>query len=308
MRKRWRIFLIFEVMFLVSVLTAGIAQQPAGSRTKLILLGTGTPNSEPDKSGPAVAVVVDTVAYLVDCGPGVVRRAVQAYQEKKIEALKPSRLRLVFITHLHSDHTLGYPDLILSPWVLDRSVPLEAYGPPGLRNMTEHLLKAYQQDIYVRLFGLQPISREGYRVRVHEIREGTVYRDDAVEVQAFEVQHGSWPYAFGYKFITPDRVIVISGDTAPCEKLVRFAKGCDILVHEVYSAAKFRQRPAKWQRYHSANHTSAEQLGKLAERIAPGLLVLYHQLYWGASDEELVREVKRHFSGSVVSGQDLQIF
>ena len=280
----------------------------AAASTQLVLLGTGTPNCEPDRAGPAVAIIVDGVAYLVDCGPGVVRRAVAAFQEKKLEALKPERLGYVFITHLHSDHTLGYPDLIFSPWVLGRDKPLQAYGPPGLKKMTRHLLKAYQEDISVRLYGLQPVNREGYQVRVHEVKEGLVFQDERVKVEAFPVRHGAWPYAYGYRFQSRDKVIVVSGDTRPCPELKVYARGCDILVHEVYSAAKLKERSLEWQRYHQANHTSGEELGKIAQEVKPGLLVLTHQLYWGATDEELIQEVKAYFPGPVVSGRDLMVF
>ncbi|RLE00584.1 MAG: MBL fold metallo-hydrolase [Candidatus Aminicenantes bacterium] len=289
-------------------LKASEAQAAATVGTRLVLLGTGTPNCEPDRAGPALAVIVDDVAYLVDCGPGVVRRAVAASKKKGLEALKPANLLYLFITHLHSDHTLGYPDLILSPWVLGRAKPLEVYGPPGLKKMTRHLLKAYQEDISVRLLGLQPANREGYQVHVQEIKPGLVFQDERVKVEAFPVKHESWPYAFGYRFESRDKVIVISGDTRPCEELIASARGCDILVHEVYSAAKLKEKPLEWQRYHRASHTSGEELGKIAREVKPGLLVLVHQLYWGASDEELLQEVRRYFSGRVVSGRDLMVF
>jgi len=273
--------------------------------TRLVLLGTGTPNADPERSGPAVAVVVNGASYLVDCGPGVVRRAAAAAKRQGLSALEPPNLKRVFITHLHSDHTVGLPDLMLTPWVLERSEPLDVYGPPGVAAMTEHILKAYEQDIHVRLDGAQPATAEGYMVRAYEIAAGWVYQDANVRVKAFEVKHGSWPHAFGFRFETADRIIVISGDTAPCESLVENARRCDVLVHEVYSQAGFATRPAAWQRYHAAFHTSSRQLGEMAARIKPGVLILYHQLFWGTTDEELVREVRRTYAGEVVSGCDL---
>ena len=108
--------------------------------TKLVLLGTGTPNACPDASGPSSAVVVGDRAYLVDFGPGVVRQAAKAYRNG-IDALRPDRLVTAFCTHLHTDHTAGYPDLIFTPWVLERKEPLRVFGPKGIRDMTEHLLQ-----------------------------------------------------------------------------------------------------------------------------------------------------------------------
>ena len=160
--------------------------------SQIVLLGTGTPNADPERSGPALAVVVNQTPYIVDAGPGVVRRAAAAYQAGVL-GLEVSNLKRAFITHLHSDHTAGYADLILTPWVLGRRGPLEVYGPPGIRAMTEHLLAAYQEDIRQRLDGLEPANETGYIVQAHEIGPGVIYRDENVSVEAFAVNHGSWP-------------------------------------------------------------------------------------------------------------------
>lgn len=283
------------------------ATLPPAPRTRLVLLGTGTPNAEPDRSGPALAVVVDDTAYVVDVGPGVVRRAAAA-AAKGFEALSPGRLRIGFVTHLHSDHTAGYADFILTPAVLERDAPLLMMGPPGLKAMTDQLLAAYAQDIDIRLHGLEPAKPAGYDVRVRELQPGDSFEDARVTVTAVPVRHGNWRYAYGYRFRTPDRTIVISGDCAPTEALATACAGCDILVHEVYSDAGFRTRPPEWQKYHAAFHTSARELGELARRARPRLLVLYHQLYWGTPDDELVKEVRAVYDGAVVSGRDLDVF
>ncbi len=276
----------------------------AAPATQVILLGTGTPNADPDRSGPAVAVVVNETPYLVDCGPGIVRRAAAA-KRKGVTGLDAPNLERVFITHLHSDHTLGLPDLIFTPWVLGRDTPLEIYGPPGTSEMAEHLVAAYRQDIRIRIDGLEPANPNGYQVNVHEIEPGIVYRDDNVIVKAFPVRHGSWKHAFGYRFETADRTIVISGDTAPCQSLIDHAEGCDILIHEVYSAKAFKERPPEWQRYHAAFHTSTKELAEIATRVRPGLLVLTHQLFWGTTEGDLLAEIRESYDGPVVSGRDL---
>ena len=279
----------------------------AQSSTQVVLLGTGTPNADPERWGPGVAVVVNGKPYLVDAGPGVVRRAAAA-QRKGIQALAAPNLGIVFITHLHSDHTLGLPDLMLSPWVLDRATPLEVYGPQGVRAMTDHLLEAYREDISVRLYGLEPGNAEGYKVNAHEVAEGVIYQDANVRVRAFAVRHGSWPYAYGYRFETRDRTVVVSGDAAPSESIVEHCQGCDVLVHEVYSAVGFRQRPPEWQRYHASFHTSTVELAELAGRARPKLLVLYHQLFMGVTEEQLLAEIRALYSGEVASGKDLDVF
>jgi ribonuclease BN (tRNA processing enzyme) len=277
-----------------------------GTSSTIVLLGTGTPNAEPERSGPSVAIVVGETPYIVDCGPGVVRRATAAL-EVGIEALEPRKLTRLFLTHLHSDHTAGYPDLILTPWVLDRQEPLVVYGPPGTRSMTEHILAAHSEDIKDRLSGLEPIEQESHLVQAHEIETGLVYDDSMVSVEAFSVVHGSLP-SFGYKFQTPDRTIVVSGDTAPAGTIVEAARGCDVLIHEVYAASRFEHLPPAWRRYHSKMHTSSWELAEIASEARPGLLILYHQLFWGASEEELVAEIKGSYDGDVVSGKDLDVY
>ena len=132
---------IFAALFLVSACMAAQTESAVRPATQVIVLGSGMPAADPDRFGPAVAIVSNGTAYLVDCGSGVVRRAAAA-QRNGIPALEASKLNTAFITHLHSDHTIGYPDLILSPWVLGRDGPLNVYGPAGLKEMTDHILEA----------------------------------------------------------------------------------------------------------------------------------------------------------------------
>jgi ribonuclease BN (tRNA processing enzyme) len=285
----------------------GTVAAQAASRTQVVLLGTGTPNAEPERAGPAVAVVVSGRAYLVDAGPGVVRRAAAAARDG-IAALAVPNLDRVFLTHLHSDHTLGLPDLMLTPWVLERERPLEVYGPVGTAAMTEHLLAAYDADIRRRIDGLQPHNTTGWATVAREIGPGVAYRDSNVTVTAFPVAHEDWPAAFAYRFETADRVIVVSGDTRMTETIVEACSGCDVLVHEVYSTAGFATRPPEWQRYHAQAHTSARDLAALATSARPRLLVLYHQLLWGVAPDALVAEVKAGYPGRVVFGKDLDVF
>ena len=289
--------------------------------TKLVLLGTGTPNACPDASGPSSAVVVGDRAYLVDFGPGVVRQAAKAYRHG-IDALRPDRLVTAFCTHLHTDHTAGYPDLIFTPWVLERKEPLRVFGPKGIRDMTEHLLKAYKVDIDFRINGFEKANEVGYRVETQEINSGVIYRDDRVTVEAFPVSHGTLE-SYGFKFTTPDRVIVISGDTAPLEIVAEKAKGCDILLHEVEYTAGLAAREPKWQKYHREVHTLSVDLAEIAKKAGPKLLVTYHRIYHmeiqdntvdvGAEmarrNEAILEEIRNAgYEGPVVNGMDLDVF
>src|SRR5712692_5441725 len=158
------------------------------THTQIVLLGTGNPPADPDRSGPATAIVVNGTPYLVDFGAGVVRRAKAAVIDRGITALEPTNLRVAFATHLHSDHTVGYADLILTPWVLGRPVPLEIYGPAGIKEMTDHLLEAYRVDFEARInaeTGSGGQTAEGHAVNAHEIKAGVVYKDGNIIVTAF---------------------------------------------------------------------------------------------------------------------------
>lgn len=269
--------------------------------THVVLLGTGNPNPDTARFGPAVAIVVNGEPYLVDAGAGVVRRAVAA-------GIPVTRLRRLFLTHLHSDHTIGMPDLLLTPWVLEREEPLEIYGPAGAREMMSHLTAAYDADIRRRIDGLQPQNTTGWESRVAPLKAGIVYQDSLVTVTAIPVPHEEWDEAWGFRFETADRVIVVSGDTRWSDALIAACNGCDVLVHEVYSDAGFARRTPEWQRYHAMAHTGAAELGRLATQARPGLLLLYHQLHMGTADSALVREIQATFSGRVISGRDLGVY
>lgn len=217
-------------------------------------------------------------------------------------------LTRAFITHLHSDHTIGLPDLIFTPAVTGRQEGLQLWGPTGTRKMVHEILSAWSEDIETRLTGGEPSIAAAYEVQVIEIAAGEIYRDENVSVSAFPVIHGKWPHAFGLRFQTPDRTIVFSGDTTYCQSLMDSAKGCDILVHEVYSRSALDRRTPEWQAYHSSYHTSGPDVGRIASIVRPELLLLYHALPFGQPEEELVDEVRSFYDGDVRLAQDLDVF
>lgn len=283
---------------------APIAAAAASRALRVVFLGTGTPNPDPDRSGPSVAVVAGMQAYLVDAGPGVVRRAAAAAVRTGLDALRAPNLSILFLTHLHSDHTLGFPDVIFSPAVLGRGKPLEVFGPKGTQEMTGHLLAAWKKDIEVRVNGLEHENPVAYKVNVHEISAGVVHRDRNVTVRAFLVKHATWDEAFGYRFDGGGRSVVISGDTAPTASIAEACHGCDILVHEVYcNPAGSGATP-----YYKAAHTSAAELAEIASQAKPKLLVLYHQLFHGCDEAALLQQVQQGYAGAVVSAKDLDIY
>jgi ribonuclease BN (tRNA processing enzyme) len=292
--------------------SAAIAQS---SRTQIVMLGTGTPIPDPDRSGPATAIIVDSVAYLFDAGTGVVRRAaaagrngIRAFASRLPNGQPSPRFDRVFLTHLHSDHTLGLADVIFTPWIQGRRAPLDIYGPPGTNHLVSGILDANSEDIAERIAASGGPSPQGFKSVVHEIAEGIVFQDSRITVRAFPVPHGGWKYAFGYRIETPDRTIVLSGDERANPNIADQCRGCDVLIHEVYSDSGFATLAAERQVYHSQAHTSATQLGDIATRAKPNLLILYHQLFFGSSEENLLSEVRSHFSGRVVSAHDLEVY
>ena len=288
------------------IATCGILNAQ-NSDTKLVLLGTGSPFADPTKSGPSLAIVVNNTSYLVDCGPGVVRRSAEA-SKLGFPSLEASQLKTLFITHLHSDHTIGLADIILTPAVLDRNAPISIYGPVGSKKMTDDLMSAYKEDIAIRINGLEKGDAIAYEVHTQEIKEGEIYKDSNLTVTAFNVQHGQWDNAFGFVFQTKDKKIVISGDCTYSENLIKYAKDCDILVHEVYSDAGLKKRTQRWQDYHSTFHTSTYQLADIANQVKPKLLILNHQLTFGTTLQSLLDELKSKYAGPVVNGADLDVF
>ncbi len=284
------------------------AQGTASTKTEVVMLGTGTPYPDPDRSGPALAVAVNGTPYLVDCGPGVIRRAAEA-KRRGVDGLDPKLIHALFITHLHSDHTVGYPDVIFTPAVTGRRGALEVYGPAGLNAMTADLLDAWKKDMDVRLHGLEQGHADAYVVHAHEIKAGVVFKDANVTVTAFAVKHGTWDESWGYRFDTADRSIVVSGDTAPTEAIARACHGCDVLVHEVYSQAGLLRNPPEDREYHRQFHTSTAELAKIAAEAHPKLLVLDHVLFWKSTPEDVLAEMKAAgYTGRVVVANDLDVF
>ena len=275
------------------------------TRTQVVMLGSGTPNAEADRVASGVAIVVDGVPYLVDCGHGVVQRVVQAKARGKI-SWSTTELTRLFVTHLHADHTVGLADLVFTPWIHGRAEKLVALGPTALKSMVDHILAAYEENISEHLRA-HPVTADGFKVEVEAVSAGCCFEDERVRVLALPANHGDME-AFSYKFETPDRCIVVSGDSKPVPEFAQWARDCDILIHEVYSSRRFDSLSSAWQSYHSRVHTSSDELATLARELRPGLLVLYHQLFWGATPDELVAEITDSYDGHVISATDLDVY
>lgn len=280
----------------------------AQGRSRLILLGTGGgPRPRKTSSAAAQVIVVNDAAYVVDCGDGVARQLVLA-------GIPLPRLRHVFVTHQHSDHTADYGNLLLLAWTSGLRTRVDAWGPPPLERMTELFMQMNEYDIRTRIedegrVPLQPL------VHAHELVEGgLVFEDENVRVSATLVNHPPVVPAFGYRFDAPDRSIVISGDTAPSDNLVALARGADVLVHDaLYPAAIDRlvanvPNAPDLKRSILSHHTSAEDAGRIAQAAGVKTLVLSHLV--PPEDPEVTERMwidaaRMHFSGTVILGKDL---
>ena len=280
------------------------------SETKLIILGSGTPNPDPERYGSGYAVVVNESAYIVDFGPGIVRRisAMSPTWGGDFPSMELQNINTAFLTHIHSDHSGALADLILTPWIMGRDVPLKLYGPSGLGAMSKNITEAYIDDINYRLYGSQPANELGFKTNVTEIvDDGSIYKDKNVEVIAFKNNHGDFKNSFGFLFITDDKRILFSGDTAVSANLKKYGNDLDILVHEVFSSETFVNKTKDWQIYHQAHHTSSIDLGIIADELQPKKLVMSHILFWGASEESILNDIGVNFSGQAIIAKDLMV-
>ncbi|PSW22228.1 MBL fold metallo-hydrolase [Photobacterium sanctipauli] len=293
----------------IPVMLGALLSFTAMAKTDVILLGTGTPVPDASRSGPSTAVVYNDRAFVFDAGGGMVQRAIEAAQHKGIKALYPTNIQHVFLTHLHSDHILDVSELAATYW-WRRDEKLSVYGPIGTKKFITGYYDMLSADIRLRTSGKQPVKNPTlYQVNVTEYTTGNVvYNQGGVTIEAFKVPHGDIRPAFGYKITTPDRVVVISGDTAYSEAMKDIAKNADVLVHEVISDEGLAKLPPFWQKYHSSSHTKTDELAKIANAAQPKLLVLSHILHYSASVDSVLEEVQASYDGDVVIGNDLDVF
>lgn len=267
-----------------------------------VLLGTGAPPPNPKRRGPATLLALGEERFLVDAGSGVGVQLVQA-------GLRAYDWPCLFITHHHSDHTIDLGHLVISRWIAGQNAPLEVWGPAGTRSQVDKLLDYLRWDIEVRRAHMH--ERPPPEVRVVEVEEGTILRTDRVTVSAFLVEHDPVKPAFGFRFEGGGRRVVVSGDTRPCENLVRWAYQAECLIHECCEMTKTTWVPGcGWPsledkiRDLSAYHTQPDQVGLVAREARVGKLVLNH-LMPGSDPAELLDEARARFAGEVVVGADL---
>ncbi len=284
------------------------AAEEFAAPTQVVMLGSGTPIPDANRASASIAVIYRGEAYLFDIGAGAVHNATKARYQYDIPSLYPPQICCVFLTHLHSDHTLDLVELAYTMW-WRRKDGLLTFGPEGLVAMGKAMTQFMAPDVQIRTGGNQPIPNpNGYQVTATEISAGIVFEKDGLIIEAFDVNHGDVKPAYGYKITTPDKTIVISGDTAYSETLEKKAAGVDLLFHEVVSETGLEGRSIFWQNYHNRAHTTSSNLARLARRTNPAKLILYHGLHFGAPEHKVIEEVKAAWGGEVILANDLDIF
>jgi ribonuclease Z len=266
---------------------------------KVILLGTGLgPPINLRQYGPSTLVEAGGQRFLFDCGRGATIRLAQA-------GVPVGTITRVFLTHLHSDHIIQLPDLLLAVWPIRRATPLEVWGPAGTRAMMEHMLQAFDFDIHMRRDVDEHLPAAGIRVVSHDVGEDTVFNEHGVTITAFLVDHGPVRPALGYRVDYGDRSVVLSGDTRVSENLIRHAKGTDVLIHEVIDPDALRARPDRLSAdvvaAIVAHHTTPEQAGEVFRRVAPRLAVYSH----APDTEQVLAKTRTTYTGPLEGPEDL---
>jgi ribonuclease Z len=270
---------------------------------RVTLLGTGAPTPVMERFGPATLVQAGSEVLLFDAGRGVLQRLFQLQPPIK-------EVRNLFLTHLHSDHVVGLPDLWLTGWLNGRpETPLRVRGPRGTKEMMTHLDQAFQFDIRIRLYD-DRVPPEGVVVIAEDITEGIIYQNNGVTVTAFEVDHLPIQPAFGYRIDFARRSVVLSGDTRVSERLIAAAQGADLVIHEVIAAGLMRARPGANKEYLErviAHHTSAEEAGRVLSKIQPRMAVFSHVIPVTARAADVLPEVRKEYGGPFEVGDDRMV-
>ena len=275
-----------------------------GASLTVTLLGTSSPSPSIDRFGMSTLVEAGDVRLLFDCGRGALQRLFQLGHEYP-------RVDRLFLTHLHSDHIVGIPDLWLTAWIMGRRSAFKVWGPEGTVEMMTHLERAYRADIHIRRDLDEMLPQSGIDIEAQDIAEGFEYTHGNVRVIVFDVDHRPVTPAFGYRIEYEGRVIVLSGDTRPCDNLVKYAQGADLLIHEIIAPQAFLKRAAHMTDHHRRavieHHTTPQQAGEIFSKVKPKLAVYSHVIGGPVAgyEAEILEGTRLTYSGDVEIGYDL---
>ena len=283
----------------------------SASDFRVTLLGTGVPIPSPDRFGPCTLVEAGEQKFLIDAGRGA---AIRLFQLK----IPIGRIDVQFLTHYHSDHTSGIPDVWLTGWLSShfgrREAPYRVIGPTGARELMQNLERAYASDIKIRLAD-EKLPLSGIATDVTEFdRSGVVYEKNGAKVIAFEVDHGDMiKPCYGYRFEYGGRVAVFSSDTRYNQNVIRYGTGADLLVHEVASARPELMNEPYIQRI-VAHHSTPREAGRVFAQAKPKLAAFTHIVLLGSERiepptiDDIAAETRQSYDGPLVVGEDLMTF
>ena len=283
---------IFLLLFIVS-------SEIYADIIKVTILGSGTPRISFERFSQSILIEHKQDKYLFDAGRGAL---IRLYQSN----ILPNEIKNIFITHLHSDHILGFSDILMTGWVYHRDSPLQIYGPEGMKNFVKNTLKAYEDDINVRIQDPENLDILGLQSNVVTIYDGFNYQNNGLTIEAFSVKHEPFTHAFGFKIYNSKYCVVISGDTTYSETVIEKAKGCDLLIHEIAHASEHTLKKYSKAKGVISYHTNAVEVSDIINKTYPRLTVLNHVLSLdGSSDEEILNLIKQKTNHDVLIAKDL---
>ena len=286
-----RIFLFLFLIILSSNIYADII--------KVTILGSGTPRVNIDRFSQSILIEHKNDKFLFDAGRGALLRLNQS-------RILPNEIENIFFTHLHSDHILGFSDILMTGWVYHRQKPLNIFGPPGTINFVDSTIKSFEEDIKVRSLPPESLNVENLKSNIEIIYDDFTYNKNGLTIETFAVKHEPFTYAFGFKIFNSKYCMVISGDTTYSEQVIEKTKNCDLLIHEIAHASEHTLEKYPKAKGVISYHTDASQVSKIINTVKPRLTILNHVLSLdGSSDEQILNEIKKNTQHKVLVAKDL---
>jgi ribonuclease Z len=285
--------------FIITILMLCVCNLARADYIEITLLGTGGPPPNIERFGPSTVIETQGRYFVFDVGRGATIRLQQA-------GIPLNKIEQVFLTHLHSDHISGLSDLWLTSWIWQRQSKMNVFGPDGTKDFANHLEHAFSEDIRLRTFNSN-LNKDYSKLIVKEssLDNIIVYQNHDIKITAFRVNHGVVKQAYGYKFESGGRKIIISGDTTYSENLIKHAKNADVLIHEIAAASPVLLDRNTRLRKIMTYHTTPEQLSRSLIKIQPKYTILNHVLLFGITEKKVLAKLKSNYDGQLYIGKDL---